>query len=174
TPVRLQQKELSRKPPFGPWTVIQDFQTEWAKQSGVWVPIRHEFAITPPKPKSQRHEVFEITWERINKHVDYSVFDYNSVHVPDSVGVLDYSTGEPIELKSAVKSIPQIVGLPPAPQQTSQVWTRIAIGVGVAGLGFIIFFARWYPSPHLPLRSQEDSVTGPTDSYTSQAATPGN
>jgi len=99
TPTLFQQRERPWGSGDAGWSVVQKFQCQWEQREGIWVPVRQEFWITGPYPKIRRHEWLEIKWQSVNKPVDAGLFEYTSFDVPDWVGVIDNSTGEPITVK---------------------------------------------------------------------------
>jgi hypothetical protein len=141
TPVRFEVRE---RPPSGsgPWWVVQKSKTKWTGVDGVWVPVHHEFSVTPqPLPgKSawRRDTSFDIVWEKVNNQIDPALFDYNSFDAPSTVGVVDSSGGRSIVIKQY--QVPPPAGSAPTPFRMSAL---LVINLVIITL-LLATFLLWY------------------------------
>jgi hypothetical protein len=97
TPVRYEHRELMTGKDS--WWVIQSDKTKWNQQDGVWVPTLHEMVRTP-FPGKFRHEItFDVKWDGLNNPISQDVFNYTGFEAPESVDVVDLSSGMPVIIK---------------------------------------------------------------------------
>lgn len=122
TPVRT---ELRGKFPDGQWFVFETTETRWKKMNDVWVPVENTMVTHSTGRTLTYSRNYSLKWEKVNEPIDSAEFDFRSFGVPEWVGILDGTLGEPLIVKASG-------GVPPPAKVSLQIKAMIGYLIGIA------------------------------------------
>jgi hypothetical protein len=91
-PVRLEARTRKKFPPDEGWHVNEHAETSWEQTDGVWLPA--EFELTRSDESGEVKMAWKIRWRSVNKPIDDARFDWKDFGAPETVPVIDTTTGK--------------------------------------------------------------------------------
>jgi hypothetical protein len=100
-PARLEKRTCQRNPPDESWQINERAETVWEQIDGVWLPVKLEMMRT--QKDAAENLAWTIRWRSVNQKIDNAQFAWKDFGAPDTVPVVDTSTGQVVVIRSGTK-----------------------------------------------------------------------
>jgi hypothetical protein len=96
-PVKLKLRTRRINSPDEDWQLIERAETSWEQIAGVWVPVELEMSWN--REGTEEKLAGKIRWLSVNKEIDDKRFDWEDFGAPDTIPVVDTTTGQAVVIR---------------------------------------------------------------------------
>jgi len=82
-----------------PWQNIEDIETAWQEEAGVWVPTSFEIDERQSPKVATERLAMKLSWSGVNQPIPDELFSYKSLGAPKAVEVVDSRLGTPVMIE---------------------------------------------------------------------------